>query len=128
MPVVLLPATDIGRSHADSSDDVRRRLPAKYPRVAPTIALEDSKGLSKADLSSLSSALKATVATMLGERMVDVLVSEASAFITDKHSNMEKGKQTSLEDQRRLRAEKENKVGSPVCARREELCRSFDCC
>lgn len=52
--------------------------------------------------------------------MIYELCSQAAQFITDRHQDMERGKQTSLEDQRRKRGQEEEKVscrGSHVFTR-----------
>ncbi len=74
--------------------------------------LTEPKGLSQADLKSLLAELQASAVNSIGAEMIYELVEVAAGFITDRHSNMERGKQTSLEEVRRQRAAEEAKVRS----------------
>ncbi|KAM0750676.1 Serine/threonine-protein kinase [Meredithblackwellia eburnea MCA 4105] len=92
------------------SVDVHFKLPARYPNVVPTILLENPKGLSSAQVLSLSQLLQSTAHSLVGGVMIYELCSTASGFITDRHQVSQRGKGLSLEEQRRIREEEEGKA------------------
>jgi hypothetical protein len=75
--------------------------------------LTEPKGLSQADIKSLLAELQASAVNSVGAEMIYELVEVAAGFITDRHSNIERGKQTSLEEVRKQRAAEEEKVRAP---------------
>lgn len=76
------------------------------------MSIAHSQGLSQADLRSLLAELHASAQASTGAEMCYELVQCAAEFITARHSNMERGKQTSLEEVRRQRAKEEAQVSS----------------
>ncbi|GAA5975630.1 hypothetical protein JCM11641_003551 [Rhodosporidiobolus odoratus] len=89
---------------------LRFKLPKKYPKTAPTITTEDATGLSAAHLSQLLSSLQKAASSRLGDEMVFDLCTQAATFITERHQDSIRGSHTSLEDQRRKRAEQQTKA------------------
>lgn len=77
------------------------------------MVLLEPKGLSQTDIKSLLAELQSSAVNSIGGEMVYELVEVAAGFITDRHSNMERGKQTSLEEVRRQRAAEEEKASRP---------------
>lgn len=97
------------------------------------MTFEEPKGLSQAHLNALVSfcsrprlqasslilsfpcsqrtSLQQSASSLLGAEMIYELCTNAAQFITDRHQDMERGKQTSLEDQRRKRGQEEERVG-----------------
>ena len=65
-------------------------------------------------------ALQRGAASLVGSEMIYELCSQAANFITDQHQAAERGKQTSLGDQRKQRSQEEEKVrlASPARAGR----------
>lgn len=55
-------------------------------------------------------ALQRAAVSLAGSEMVYELCSQAANFITDQHQAAERGKQTSLGDQRKQRSQEEEKV------------------
>ncbi|KAL8287446.1 hypothetical protein RQP46_003304 [Phenoliferia psychrophenolica] len=100
------------------------KLPARYPKVVPTILLETPQGLSQSQVTALNTKLQRTASALLGNVMVYELCSTASDFITEWHQVSERGgKQTSLGDQRRQRGEEEDKA-TALASRAADLLRA----
>ncbi|ORY86753.1 kinase-like domain-containing protein [Leucosporidium creatinivorum] len=97
------------------------KLPALYPKKPPTMTFEEPKGLSQAHLNALRTSLQQSATSLLGAEMIYELCTNAAQFITDRHQDMERGKQTSLEDQRRKRGQEEEKATREANARAEAL-------
>ncbi|KAK4057521.1 eukaryotic translation initiation factor 2-alpha kinase [Microbotryomycetes sp. JL221] len=86
------------------------KLPSAYPKKPPTMTFEDAKGLSQAHVAALRTSLQQAATSLLGAEMIYELCSNAAQFITDRHADTERGKQTSLEDQRRQRGQELEKA------------------
>ncbi|GAA5921698.1 hypothetical protein JCM1841_007094 [Sporobolomyces salmonicolor] len=100
---------------------IRFKLPQRYPKFAPTMTLEDAKGLSTDHLSQLTVLLQKAATSLVGGEMIYELCSQAAAFITDRHMDSVRGKQASLEDQRRKRGEEEAKASQEAVLRARRL-------
>ncbi|GAA5881509.1 hypothetical protein JCM16303_005683 [Sporobolomyces ruberrimus] len=99
---------------------VRFKLPQKYPKVPPTMTLEESQGLASNHLSELSTTLQQSAAALVGMEMVYELCTKAATFITDRHLDSARGKQASFQDQRRKREEEQAKVAQEAQVRARE--------
>ncbi|BGP13397.1 hypothetical protein JCM10213_008556 [Rhodosporidiobolus nylandii] len=100
---------------------IRFKLPKRYPKVAPTISTEGAKGLSTQHLSQLLTSLQKEATSRLGDEMVFDLCTQAATFITERHQDSVRGSQPSLEDQRRKRAEQQNKTARAESDRAKAL-------
>lgn len=57
-------------------------------------------------------ALQKDAASLVGTEMIFTLCDNAAQYITERHSDVASGKQTSLEDQRRQRGQEEKKASA----------------
>ncbi|BGP00473.1 eukaryotic translation initiation factor 2-alpha kinase [Rhodotorula toruloides] len=89
---------------------IRFKLPQRYPKVAPTMTLEDAKGLASQHLAHLLTTLQRFASSRLGDEMIYDICSQAASYITERHVDSVRGAQPSLEDQRRKRGEEQAKA------------------
>ncbi|GAA5975545.1 hypothetical protein JCM5350_002643 [Sporobolomyces pararoseus] len=99
---------------------VRFKLPQKYPKVPPTMTLEDSQGLASMHLSELSTTLNQSATSLVGMEMIYELCTKAATFITDRHLDSARGKQASFQDQRRKREEEQAKAAQEAKLKAKE--------
>ncbi|SGY15170.1 BQ5605_C013g07278 [Microbotryum silenes-dioicae] len=99
------------------------KLPLKYPKQAPTFTLDEPVGLETNHLNALNThrrqrtlLQRESTTTLLGSEMIYELCSIAATFITDRHTDMNKN---SLEDQRKLRSQEEEKANREALERAE---------
>ncbi|GAA5836580.1 hypothetical protein JCM9279_000433 [Rhodotorula babjevae] len=100
---------------------LRFKLPQRYPKIAPTMTLEEPKGLAPQHLSHLLTTLQRAASSRLGDEMCYDLCSQAAAYITERHIDSVRGVQPSLEDQRRKRGEEQAKATEEAQRRAETL-------
>ncbi|GAA6010979.1 hypothetical protein JCM11491_005895 [Sporobolomyces phaffii] len=99
---------------------VRFKLPQKYPKVLPTMTFEEAQGLASTHLSELSTVLNHSATSLVGTEMVYELCTEAATFITERHLDSARGKQTSSHDQRKRREEEQAKVAQEAKLKAKE--------
>ncbi|KAM0786774.1 hypothetical protein ACM66B_002209 [Microbotryomycetes sp. NB124-2] len=97
------------------------KLPAAYPKKPPTMTFEEPKGLTQAHVAALRSSLQTAAQPLLGSEMIFELCSTAAQFITDRHADTERGKQTSLEDQRRKRGQEQERATREAAQQAKDL-------
>ncbi|GAA6058806.1 hypothetical protein JCM10212_001922 [Sporobolomyces blumeae] len=100
---------------------VRFKLPQRYPKLPPSMTLEDATGLSHDHLAELNSVLSKEATSLLGAEMIYELCTKAATFITDRHLDSARGKQGSFQDQRRQREEEEAKAAEEAKARARRI-------
>ncbi|GAA5826004.1 hypothetical protein JCM11251_000087 [Rhodosporidiobolus azoricus] len=100
---------------------IRFKLPAKYPKVAPTLTAEEATGLSSTHVSQLLTSLQKEASSRLGDEMIFDLCTHAANFVTERHLDSVRGAQPSLEDQRRKRAAEQTKATREASDRAKAL-------
>lgn len=80
------------------------RLPPKYPKAAPSVSLEQARGISDSEIDALRSSLQKLAGSLVGSEMIFELVTFASTHLTEHHSIVRAVQHSSLNEERAVRA------------------------
>ncbi|GAA6036515.1 hypothetical protein JCM8097_003543 [Rhodosporidiobolus ruineniae] len=100
---------------------IRFKLPQRYPKAAPTMTAEDTKGLSSAHVSQLLTTLQKEASSRLNDEMIFDLCTQAATFITDRHLDSVRGAQPSLNTVRAKRVEQQTQATREASDRAKAL-------
>jgi translation initiation factor 2-alpha kinase 4 len=89
---------------------LRHRLPATYPKTAPTISLNDPIGVTAECVQGLAKLLEAKAKGLVPNEAIFELASEAASYITQHHAIIQQNV-PSLIDQQAARTALESEVG-----------------